>query len=311
MKTHFIGHEEVAGYTLDLARRLNRLGADFPEKWIYLGPSGKVIADELLHQFGPSGGQRVFAIGALYDRKTRQFSFTSGVSSSDFSPGETVLLIDSAIHTGSSLLAGLRALAALGVHNVLTYSLVVKRGAELVPTYFGVLIDDWDRALFQLEVIPNNRLAESAPFGTLRLLTKEHARARFGALPPPFEGLSGGDLIYNDEAYGLRTYVYELEGTVAGFVSFAKREDVAFIDAWATCTEYQGRGIGAATLRWAETWARSAQCRAVELWAAESAVPIYQKYNYRGVGDRFMDLGAAGRFQRMEKHIMHQGDRGY
>lgn len=222
------------------------------------------------------------------------------------------MLIDGAIHTGASLVSGLKALAALGVYNVLTYSLVVKRGAELIPTYFGVLIDDYDRALFQLGVIPNNRLAEKPPFGTLRRLCKDHAHAAFGILPAPFKDLTGGDLLYSQHAYGMRTYVYELAGRIVRFVSFSERHGAAFIDAWATCTDHQKMGIGAATLRWAETWARASNCHSVELWAFEPAVAIYERFNYEAVPGRVMDLGGeGGRFHMMKKQLMHHGDRGY
>lgn len=311
MKTHFIGQEEVSAYALDLARKLVHLDAGFPRKWIYVGRSGKMIADELHRQLPSLEADSVFVTGSLYDRATNGFAFVGALAANDFEPGETVLLIDSAIHTGASLSRRLDALAAMGVHNVLTYSLVVKRSAELIPTYFGVLIDDWDRALFQLDIIPNNRLAERPPFGTLRLLTKSHARAAFGRLPAPFEGLSGGDLLYNDQAYGMRTYVYELAGLIAGFVSFSTRQEIVFIDAWATCVDHQGKGIGAATLRWAETWARASNCRSVELWAFEPAVEIYERFNYSASGGRVMDLGEGGRFRMMTKHLMHHGDRGY
>ncbi|HEY8581181.1 MAG TPA: GNAT family N-acetyltransferase [Beijerinckiaceae bacterium] len=311
MKTHFIGQEEVSAYALDFARRLVLLGTFFPRKWIYVGRSGKIIADEVLRQLPSAEADSVYAVGALYDRKAKTFSYLSEITAEDFEPGETVLLIDSAIHTGSSLLCGLRSLADMGVHNVLTYGLAVKRGSHLIPTYFGVLIDDWDRALFQLELIPNNRLAETPPFGTLRLLTREHAAAEFGALPKPFVGLSGGDLLYNDHAYGMRTYVYELEGRIVGFVSFAEKGGVAFIDAWATCSDHQNKGIGAATLRWAETWARAANCHSIELWAFEDAVPIYERFNYRKSSPQALDLGQGGRFQLMAKSIMHHGDRGH
>jgi GNAT superfamily N-acetyltransferase len=311
MKTHFIGQEEVSAYAIDLATRLARLKGGFPRKWLYVGGSGKLIADELYAQTPPALASEVLALGALYDRGTGTFSFLNDLSAEDFVPGETVLLIDGAIHTGASLASGLKALAALSVHNVLTYSLVVKRNAELIPTYFGVLIDDWDRALFQLDVIPNNRLAETPPFGALRRIGNEHAGARFCEFPPPFERLSGGDLLYNDRAYGMRTYVYELAGRIVGVVSFSQRQGVAFIDAWATCKDHQKMGIGGATLRWAETWARASNCHAVELWAFEGAVPIYERFNYETVAERILDLGLGGRFRLMRKPIMHQGDRGY
>lgn len=65
MKTHFIGQEEVSAYATDLACKLAKLGERFPRKWIYVGGSGKLIADELYAQTPPSLAESVFALGAL------------------------------------------------------------------------------------------------------------------------------------------------------------------------------------------------------------------------------------------------------
>jgi len=65
MKTHFIGQEEAAAYALDLARRLVDLDALFPKKWVYVGPSGKTIADELYAQLPQTFADQVFIIGSL------------------------------------------------------------------------------------------------------------------------------------------------------------------------------------------------------------------------------------------------------
>jgi GNAT superfamily N-acetyltransferase len=110
--------------------------------------------------------------------------------------------------------------------------------------------------------------------------------------------------------YGKRTqnqhpYLYEHAGKIAGFVSFAKKSNVLFIDSWGTTLEFRGKGIGGAMLRWAETWARSNRCEGIELWAFEGAIPIYKKYGYEFIRGEELNLSEAHRFKLMGKRILY------
>jgi ribosomal protein S18 acetylase RimI-like enzyme len=309
MKTFFIGREEVDAYACDLASRLASLGDDFPRKWFTLGESGLKFAQALYLALPDDVARQVAVCECAYNRADDTLDMPlTGAMSKD----ESVLVIDSAIHSGRSMRKTIDHIVGFGAHNIISYSLVLKQGADIIPTYFGVLIGDVDRAVFQLDEIPNNRLAEGKPFGFIRKLERGDVGRTIGSLGAPFEGLSIGDLIYQREAYGIETYLFQVADEIAGFVSFANRQQILFVDAWATLGEYRGRGIGAATLRWAETLGRAQGCHKVQLWAYDSAVETYKRFGYRVVDKRELDLGSGPKpdFLLMERPLLHLGDRG-
>lgn len=92
---------------------------------------------------------------------------------------------------------------------------------------------------------------------------------------------------------------------IAGFVSFGKQNKVAFIDGWATVILYRGKGIGAAMLRWAETWARSNKCNFIRLWAYEDTVEIYRRFGYDFVGGQELILSETQKYKLMGKKILY------
>lgn len=302
MITHYLGNQEVEGYSLDLAQRLSLLGDAFPTEWFPLGRSGWKMMQAILHQLPQELVERVNITGASYDRAEDRVSFQPGLDEVSFDE-RPVLVIDSSVHTGRSMLRLIETLIAAGARNVMSYTLVLKQGAAMVPTYFGMVVEDMDRTFFQLESLPNNRLLERVPFGVLKRISEADVRKVIEPVGAPFDDLAIGDLLYEQETKGGNAYVYEYCGEIAGFIGFRKKGTTLFIDAWGTAVKFRGKGVGHAMLRWAETWARMNKCEAVELWAFHGAIDTYLRYGYDFVEDRWRDLGDGQQFRIMWKPI--------
>lgn len=59
----------------------------------------------------------------------------------------------------------------------------------------------------------------------------------------------------------------------------------------AVTAETQGKGIGAALVRFAHTWARAQGYKEITLNARTSAQGFYEKLSYKTYGDRFEEVG--------------------
>ncbi len=304
MITHFLGTEEVTAYCRDFADRLVALKDNFPVQWFLLGQSGEKIASVVYSLLPAEYKNRVSVTTVYVDRETNDVRFQNPITDVVFSD-IPVLLIDSAVHSGQSMSQVVGALWNAGVKNILTYTLMLKRSSKLVPTYFGVLVEDTDRVFFQLDTMPNNRLCEKPPFGILKEVGDEDLGKSIGEVGLPFEGIQIGNMIYDKRTKNYHPYIYEYFSKIAGFVSFGKKGNNLFIDMWATVKEFRGKGIGAALLRWSETWARSNRCEAIELWAFKDAVPIYLKYGYEFVRGQEMALSKTETFSLMTKKILY------
>lgn len=313
MITHFIGDPEVARYAQDLADRLVDLGGDFPRTWLTIGESGEEIAAEILILLPEPQKKAVKFIRLGYERSDNQITYLDGYDECELDKNGTVLVVDSSVHSGTTMAAVVKSLHDLGVSHILSFALVLKRGVCFIPNFLGLLIDDHDRALFKLEKYANNRLCKKKPFGTLRKLnqtdvhlTPDHIDS--GVLS--IDKMTWGDLWYEKNAKGTHVYVYELEGKIKSFISFkAQPSGSLFIDAIATSSELHGAGIGGVLLRWAESWARSANCKEVTLWSIDDPVRIglYQHFGFALTGE-MLDLGGGEKYKHMRRVLLYNLD---
>ena len=307
MITHFLGDQEVAAYCRDLANRLVSNSASFPQVWAVLGLSGEKIGDALLEavrSIRPDLASQVSLLVARYDRVNDAIEYSGGSDDIEW-PATPVLLLDSAIHSGRSMLRLYRSLRDLGATDFISFGLVLKSGSVMVPTYFGMVIEDKDRAYFQLDDLPNNRLGHPPPVGLLREITDQDVDRLIEEVGPPFVGLTVGDMIYDIATKRSKVYIFEKDDKISGFINFRLNGATLFIDAWGTGTNYQGFKIGSATMRWAETWARSKKCEQIELWAFSTAIPIYEAHGYKAVEGEDRNLGGGQTYRVMRKKILY------
>src|SRR5262249_29387167 len=157
------------------------------------------------------------------------------------------LLIDSAIHSGDSMLRTAEELVKLGVSDIISYSLMIKRASSFIPNYFGVVVDDTDRMYFQLDNIPNNRLiADKKPFGYIRAVRESDIH--LPSIKTKVESVNAnfGDLVYAAKR-GAHVYIYvDEKGAACGYISFTRNGKKIFIDAVVSDEKYSGKHVGTA-----------------------------------------------------------------
>jgi len=174
LHTYLLSDGSVRRYGLDFIARLESLGDLIPKLWITLGISGDKIAADIIRHSPSSTAIPKKIIRSSFDRKSKTvLTIRDGdVFPTNIGSGP-ILIIDAAIHSGSSMRHVVDELFKNGAKNVLSYSLVVKKTSEFIPNYFGMLIEEHDRVFFQLDKFPNNRLRNKIPFGSLRTLRED------------------------------------------------------------------------------------------------------------------------------------------
>lgn len=313
MKTIYLGREEVQAYARDFSERLASLGEEFPKIWCPIGKSGdhlaRLIAAEL-----PENLQAIVQIVPVFYDKTARKSVLEDVDDQVVIASTTsVLVLDSSIHSGGSMLSVMRLLASMGKARLISYTLVIKRGAKFLPHYFGVVVGDHDRVLFLLSAIPNNRLFAGAglPIGFFRRIEPEDAKRTQYSLDTgvvSLDKISWGDLYYDHRVNGYDVIVVEDREKIAGFVKLRIKDGHTIcIDVIANDKEYRGKGVGGALMRYAETIGRSHECRCVELWAIENQIEWYENFKFHSVGDA-IDTGGGEVYKLMRRPLLYQFD---
>jgi GNAT superfamily N-acetyltransferase/pyrimidine operon attenuation protein/uracil phosphoribosyltransferase len=306
-----LGVEEVKAYARDLATRLLGLGQSFPKTWFLLGLSGQVFADVVFDELETAlqnwdgdlnvDLNDVQIVRVSCNRESKDVKFVDAFDITKAVEHSCVLL-DSAVHSGHTMLAVYNRLRDVGFTDVITYTLLLKRNAIMIPNFFGVLIEENDRCLFQLDSIPNNRLAKSPPFGVLRELSASDAKRPFLNTGTAAVDTTFSALLYEQER-GSKVFVYEHQKEICGVLSFQKNGKTVFIDLIANSENYRKKGVGGAMMRWAETWARSTNCEAIELWAITDRIDFYKKRKFVEL-DRLLDLGDS-QYRLMRRKLLY------
>jgi len=324
MNTYFLSDETICAYLRDLILRLAALEQP-PELICAVTGSGV----ELLVLLGATIGKMQKAdaeqlralnlsslISASVGKSANGQIVLQGLDEASVK-GKRCLLIDSAVHTGRLMNRCQRQLVALGASDVMSYALVLKRGSMHIPTFWGVMIDEVDRALFSLKQIPNNRLASSAEHGqqavTLSLLDDEIvSMAPVVSGVPSMDRITWSDRLFDVKASPMetftRTYVMNKASIAIGYLTVhmeSGRRNLV-IDEVALDTSWQGRKLGGVLMRFACTLARHHDCRKVRLYAIDSAVNFYEGFGFkRSPGRTPLQLDSET-YHPMEKSILHE-----
>jgi GNAT superfamily N-acetyltransferase len=218
---------------------------------------------------------------------------------------KNLLIFDSSMHTGGTMCRAVNEAIKLGASNIVTYSLVIKKGSCFIPTFWGMTIDDTDRIYFLLNEIPNSRLDSGPerytagkyrkiPYVHIERLSKEHLKK-----PSVKCGVRSLDRVtWSDRYYDMQsgehngcTFVLQTGACVVGYMTFHfSSPDCLLVSEIAVDKKYQskgkgkqrrkGKGYGAILIRFADTWARQCNCRWVKLNAIEQKIPWYKSFDY-------------------------------
>lgn len=264
------------------------------------------MAVTLVNMLESAEQQRIDMLRITYDRSTDKLTALDGETIPDDLSDTKVFLIDSAVHSGATMRAVATNLARRGA-SLMTYSLVLKRTSEFIPSFFSLLIDEHDRALFQLQKLPNNRL--QTPFGYLRAINADDVKRTPNALRTSVASIAKitfGDLYYDKIAHDGLVYLYEQDNEIRGYVHFTcQPHGILAIDTILTDQAHVGKGIGGAMMRWAETFARSRRCTSIELWSIENQRDFYLNQYFELTDDKPIYLGDGETYYRMTKRVLY------
>jgi GNAT superfamily N-acetyltransferase len=313
LRTIYLGREEVDAYARDFAIRLVALSAGFPTVWCPIGKSGDHLARLVAQHLPDDAKEQVQVVPVIYNKTIRTASLEDEADRAVIATAATILVLDSSVHSGGSMLAVMRLLSKMGASLLISYTLVIKRGAKFVPHYFGVVVGDHDRVLFLLKEIPNNRLftGKNPPLGFFRRIEAEDIKRPQTSLDTgvvSLDKISWGDLFYEYRANGYDVIVVEDRDAIAGFLKLKiKPGNILSIDVIANDKSYQGKGIGGALMRYAETIGRAHESRFVELWAISNQVEFYKRYGFDKT-EEVIDTGAGEIYVLMRRALLYQFD---
>lgn len=314
MITYFIGSEEVRAYLRELVGRI-RICDPLPTLWCPLTESGVNLLDPLMDIVQEDAPELIdkTAVSSIYfNDKKKVFTFSSKTFAKDVR-NRNILLFDAAVHSGGTMGRALAELRKLGAAKATTYALVLKRGSRFIPSLWGVMVNDTDRAYFLLDRTPNNRLtthlSERYPYLHLRSLCDDDAKG-----PPVKCGVASMDRVrWEDRRFDMIesgqhrcTYLLETSKGVVGYLTVHTDEPGEFvIDEVAVHKRHQQNGYGGVLLRFADTLARHGDFRRIRLSAISNMVDWYRKFGYGVVpGGSAIPLGSE-QYIPMERVILH------
>jgi GNAT superfamily N-acetyltransferase/hypoxanthine phosphoribosyltransferase len=291
--TYLIGKEETLAYARDFVARLKALDS-FPEVWCPITKSGSAIAKLLWSILKTEGSPvRVQLLPVAVSRKGDDIdvSFRRGDPAVQI-PDKSVLILDGAIHSGRTMIRCADEVLKYGPKELLSYSLIMKAGSSFVPTIWGVTIDETDRAFFLLDEIPNHRLDAGSSEKKQQAVHIERLDDRHRTAPPivskvaSMDSQSWGARIYQMKVSpGLHTYVLVRLGKVIGYLTIRFADRYMAIDELAVDEKQHGHGYGGVLLRFADTLARQANCRTVQLNAIDKRVSFYEEAKYQKISN--------------------------
>jgi GNAT superfamily N-acetyltransferase len=308
MRTYILTPVEVSAYIDDLADRLMALGEDLPLTWCPVGVSGDKIAVAIAQALPEEIRNKIKFVRISFRRDKKEIQFRED-NSTDVLPN-SVFLLDGPIHSGSTMANAASWLCSKGVKEVISYGLVVKRSTEFVPSFFGLMIGEHDRAYFQFEKIPNHRLRRKGKIGILRKINEKDAMSENQYIQAGENSLS--QISLSDLFYSVTTnsnhhvYLYEMEGKYVGFVHFYVTDKITVIvDAIATDVNFRGKDIGGLLMRWVENWARNYRMLEINLYAIEDRLYFYEHIGYKKDEKRKPIILTDGSYFLMSRRLLY------
>lgn len=302
MMTYYLGREEVRAYANDLISKLNLNGINDDFLCVAIGGSGEDLAcmlSDAIAERGNTCWQNVDVIRVDFNRDDNEISFYEPKDEA-LVYGRKVLVLDSAVHSGRTMLKCCDKMHELGAEEVYSYSLAVKQTALFIPTFFGVLISKRDRIYFLLNEIPS--YSSCFPGPGLRKL--DAGRFEFDL---PESGLTGRVYTIDDlrsyDSVSENNHVYLCakgilaSGAVGIYVApidaVSAKEGVTMIPEQKMCVidilqtsrcEPSDAELRANMLEWVETYAKSHDCSAITILVEPTVAESFASLGYKVLG---------------------------
>jgi N-acetylglutamate synthase-like GNAT family acetyltransferase len=316
MVTYFLGREEVSAYLRDFLERLNDVKPT-PSVWCPMTPSGNVLLEQFLDLISSRKSNEYDDISVLpieVASNSERLRFKSKSPEQEIK-GKSVLLFDSSIHSGSTITKAVEKLIELGAKQVCTYSLVVKKGSGFIPTMWGLMINESDRAFFLLDKIPNHRLRTSSqinsqPVHIQRLgngdLKKPLVKSNLKSIDRVTWADRYFDMVTTEEARC--SYLLKGRNQIMGYLTVHRgKKNTLVVDELAVDQRYRGKKWGGVLMRFADTLARQSDCEFLKLYAIEDQVKFYKHHNFSLLTKKPLQLDGESYFP-MQKPLLAQAN---
>jgi ribosomal protein S18 acetylase RimI-like enzyme len=293
VKTYLLGKEQIQAYLRDFLARLET-AESLPTVWCPVTESGRSLLRAMLEL--PEASAAKFADVRVVPIEVELTRATPGseevppkvrISDAEGLRGHSVLLLDGAIHSGTTMSVCADEVLRCEPLELSSYALVVKRCSTFIPTVWGVMTDETDRAYFLLSKIPNNRLDSGnrpqPPVQIRRLGSKHLEHPPIHSTVPSMDRMTWSDRLYqmNASVHGPTTYVLERVGRIVGFLTVTLSHSEMSIDEVVVDPSLQDHGYGGVLMRFADTLARQSDCEVVRLNAIRDRVEWYRARGYR------------------------------
>lgn len=313
MVTYFLGREEVTAYLRDLLQRISQFHA-IPNLWCPITPSGDALVRELLPLIGAEHRDWIAKISVLPIQVTtdNKIRFKSRSPAKDIAR-KRVLLLDTAVHSGSTMSRSVAKVVELGASEVCAYSLMLKCDSSFIPTMWGFMIDKTDRGYFLLPEIPNQRLTAKwegpQHFVHIEQLSeKDTARPVVKCGVESMDRTTWGDRWFDMASgeQGRSTYLLLKKDEILGYLTIHRPEiGCLMIDEVALSKKHQGKKLGGILLRFADTLARQSDCKFIRLQSISNQVKFYKKFGYYALSEEPIRLNDE-KYILMERAILNR-----
>ncbi|MGI8605367.1 MAG: GNAT family N-acetyltransferase [Verrucomicrobiales bacterium] len=321
MNTHFLSDATIDAYLKDLLDRLRLMGQP-PDAICAVTSSGVQLLGRLTNLIAAENSCPLRSAVTLSFGKTAGSKLHVTGAPEEELKNKRCLLIDSAVHTGRLMNRCRRFLIERDAAEITSYGLVVKRGSRHVPTFWGMMIDDLDRAIFCLETIPNNRLLAGDAAGQHHVCMSvlDEVSVRSPLLKTDVDSIDR--VTWSDRLFamqsaskdrGVRTYVLEHAHGIIGLLSVHQEPHtgILVVDEVALDNAWKRKKLGGVLMRFALTLARHHDCRKVLLNAIENQVGFYRKLRFEEVpGADKLHLDEET-YIAMHKAIIHEPEDGF
>ena len=323
MKTYLITKEKVCAYLLDYWTRITEHAAQYSGsledlRWVLLGQSGYELF-KILHGVLKDNNEPTLCapIIASYNRDDQTIGFKIRKNENEWFElteektgrmlrDKRIVVFDSSVHSGTSMLALIENIQQYSPADISSYSLVLKRGSDFIPNHFGILIHDWDRALFLLDRLPNNRMRFGETFRKITFNDQKDKKIAFpGWLGNPENFGWGNYLNTNSQAF---VCINKANVVQALIVFQVDKKGICHVEKLRADPQYKhddvecDRLVVAPLLRWAMTYARHCCCSKFRINCKSNAVDSYKKLGFEEAEDSKKQPSG---FAVMEKRILY------
>lgn len=256
-----------------------------------LGPSGVLVANKIARDISEKAGVYIEPVSLDVSEKGERIERIAWEPQ-----GKEILLCDSIVNTGGTLMRSRRYLVSRGAKTVRTAALVVRRGGMIVPNFYCLEVERQDKVFFGSDEYPIRGTRDA----TLRIATVGDRNVDLD-VPEPYVNSDLADFEYDRAANSsAKTYVIETpEGEACGVFHFRHEPDNSvFLDTLAMSRPFRGRGYAGEVLRFIQEYCRFARVGRCSMYAIDEMVATYSRYGFAKTGKR-LEL-SYGTFEEME-----------